>query len=64
MGLRNDEGLYWQVHHTPADTLERIDPVDLARCVAAVAVMAYGVAELPAALKSNGPGDPSGGRRL
>lgn len=47
MGLRCDESVYWQIHHTPADMLERIDPADLARCVAAVAVMAYGAAELP-----------------
>ena len=51
MGLRSDESLYWQVHHTPADTLDRIDPADLARSVAAVAVMAYGVAEMPEALR-------------
>jgi carboxypeptidase Q len=46
MGLRSDESCYWQVHHTPADTLDRIDPADLARSVAAVAVMAYGIAEM------------------
>ena len=60
MGLRNDESLYWNVHHTPADTLERIDPADLARCVAAVAVMAYGVAEMPGGLTSSAPWDPGG----
>jgi carboxypeptidase Q len=51
MGLRNDESLYWQIHHTPADTLEAIDPADLARCVAAVAVMAYVVADMPGTVR-------------
>jgi hypothetical protein len=60
MGLRNDESLYWHVHHTPADTLDRIDPSDLACSVAAVAVMAYVVADMPWAFTSSAPRDPGG----
>lgn len=41
------DGDYFMVHHTPADTIERIDPAELAQCVAAIAVMAYVVADLP-----------------
>jgi carboxypeptidase Q len=41
------DGNYFQIHHTPADTVERIDRTELARCAAAVAVMAYVVADLP-----------------
>jgi carboxypeptidase Q len=52
MGLRNDDRLYWQIHHTAADTLDKIDPADLARSVAAIAVMAYVVAEMPGSLRS------------
>jgi carboxypeptidase Q len=45
LGLSNDMSVYWQVHHTPADTMDKIDPVALARCVAAVAALTYGIAE-------------------
>jgi carboxypeptidase Q len=41
------EGDYFLIHHTAADTVERIDPAHLARCAAAVAVMAYVVADMP-----------------
>jgi len=42
-----DAERYFVIHHTPADTVERIDPADVARAVASVAVMAYVVADLP-----------------
>ena len=38
---------YFDIHHTPADTLDKIDPRDLALCVATMAVMAYTVADMP-----------------
>jgi carboxypeptidase Q len=41
------EGDYFVIHHTPADTVDRIDPAHLAKCAAAVAVMAYVVADMP-----------------
>ena len=41
------DGNYFLIHHTPADTVDKIDPLDMARSAAAVAVMAYVVAELP-----------------
>ena len=41
------EGEYFMIHHTAADTVERIDPAQLAKCAAAVAVMAYVVADMP-----------------
>ncbi len=46
-GLTVDGTHYFDIHHTEADTLEKIDPRDLALCVAAVAVVAYTVADLP-----------------
>jgi carboxypeptidase Q len=49
MGL-NVDGPYFNYHHTPADTVDKIDPHDMALCVAAMAVMAYVVADMPAAL--------------
>jgi carboxypeptidase Q len=47
MSLDVDGSLYFTVHHTPADTIDKIEPADLARCVAALAVMGYVVADLP-----------------
>ncbi len=41
---------YFWYHHTDGDTLDKLDPAELARCVAAMAVMAYVVADLPDAL--------------
>jgi carboxypeptidase Q len=38
---------YFDIHHTQADTLDKVDPRELALCVATMAVMAYTVADLP-----------------
>jgi len=38
---------YFDIHHTQADTLDKIDPRDLAMCVATMAVVAYTIADLP-----------------
>lgn len=45
--LTNDMTMYWQIHHTPADTMDKIDPKEFKRCVAALAVLTYIVAERP-----------------
>ncbi|MDB4956252.1 MAG: peptidase [Myxococcales bacterium] len=47
VGLEVDNRTYFDVHHTDADTLDKVDPVALADDVAAVAVLAYVVADLP-----------------
>src|SRR4051812_11630548 len=47
MSLEVDGSKYFLIHHTPADTIDKIDPVEMAKCAAAVAVMAYVVADLP-----------------
>src|SRR5919202_1457102 len=47
MSLDVDGAKYFLIHHTPADTIDKIDPVEMAKCAAAVAVMAYVVADLP-----------------
>src|SRR5688500_632339 len=41
------DGNYFLIHHTPADTVDKIDPMDMARASGAIAVMAYVIAELP-----------------
>ena len=45
------EGDYFLIHHTPADTVDKIDPLDLARSSAAIAVMTYVIAEMPERLE-------------
>jgi len=45
------DGNYFLIHHTQADTVDKIDPFDLARSSAAVAVMTYVIAEMPERLR-------------
>ena len=45
-------GDYFRIHHTPADTVDKIEPMDVARNAAAIAVMTYVVADLPKRLGS------------
>jgi len=47
MGLQVDGTRYFWFHHTEADTPDKLDPREMAQCVAAMAVMAYVVAEMP-----------------
>jgi carboxypeptidase Q len=42
---------YFDIHHTPADTLDKISRQDLALCVATMAVYAYTVADIPQPLR-------------
>jgi carboxypeptidase Q len=42
-----DTGDYFLIHHTPADTIARITPQQVARNAAAIAVMVYTIADLP-----------------
>lgn len=45
------EGNYFLLHHTPADTVDKIDPMDMARASGAIAVMTYVIAEMPERLR-------------
>jgi carboxypeptidase Q len=47
IGLQVDGSRYFWYHHSEGDTLDKLDPAEVARCVAAMAVMAYVVADLP-----------------
>ena len=47
MGLSVADERYFWYHHSDADTLDKLDPDDVARCVATLAVMAFVVADLP-----------------
>jgi carboxypeptidase Q len=50
MSLDVDGSKYFLIHHTPADTIDKIDPVEMAKCAGTIAVMAYVVADLPSRL--------------
>jgi carboxypeptidase Q len=47
MAYAGDSTRYFTIHHTPADTVERIMPEEVSRAAAALAVMTYVVAEMP-----------------
>ncbi len=47
MGLDVDREKYFWYHHTEADTIDKLDRGEFNRCVAAFAVMAYIVADMP-----------------
>jgi carboxypeptidase Q len=51
LGLRTDGRTYFDIHHTPADTLDKVDPAALADGIAAIAVVAYVLADLPDPIK-------------
>jgi len=48
---------YFDIHHTAADTLDKVDPHDFERLTATMAVLAYHLAELPACLPRVRPAD-------
>jgi len=50
LGLDVEVSRYFWYHHTDGDTLDKLDPAEVARCVALMAVVAYVVADLPEAL--------------
>jgi len=47
VGLDTDGRTYFDIHHTEADTLDKVDPQALADDVAAVAALAYVAADMP-----------------
>ena len=51
LALAVDDSKYFTIHHTAADTVDKIDPVEMAKCAAAIAVMTYVVADLPERLE-------------
>jgi carboxypeptidase Q len=61
VGHRVDHSHYFDVHHSPADTFEKVDPDHLSRNVAAIAGLIYTVAESPARPGSIATGQISSG---
>jgi Zn-dependent M28 family amino/carboxypeptidase len=54
-GLWQDTRTYFNYHHTAADTLDKIVPRELAENAAAMAVLAYALANLPPPLPRDAP---------
>jgi carboxypeptidase Q len=54
LSIAGDMSRYFTYHHTAADTVDRIDPRDIARAVAALSVVTYVVAEMPDRLSDPG----------
>jgi carboxypeptidase Q len=52
LGLDQDMTGYWPIHHTEADTVDKVDPQALRRNVAAMAIAAYTLAEMPETLRA------------
>jgi len=50
MGLNVDGTRYFWYHHTDSDTIDKLDPDEVAACVATMAVFAYVVADMPTRL--------------
>jgi len=48
--LRTTGEHYFDWHHTEADTLDKVNPQELRRCMASLAVMAYILADMPSRL--------------
>lgn len=55
VGLLVDDTRYFWYHHTNGDTLDKLDPAEVARCVAAMAVLAYVAADLPERIPLGAP---------
>ncbi len=50
LGLQTSGAHYFDWHHTEADTLDKVDPDDFRKCIAAMAVMSYAIADMPGRL--------------
>ncbi len=50
MAYAGDSAKYFTIHHTPADTVDRIEPQEVSRAAAALAAIIYVVADMPQAL--------------
>jgi carboxypeptidase Q len=47
MAYLGNPGRYFAIHHTPADTVERIAPAEVSKAAAAIAVITYVIADMP-----------------
>lgn len=47
MAFSGDSTKYFTIHHTPADTIDRIDPDEVSHAAAGIAAVVYVVADMP-----------------
>ena len=47
MGHRVEGSTYFDYHHSHADTVDKVDPLELAQNVAVMATLAYVLADMP-----------------
>ena len=57
LSLRTDNGDYFLLHHTPADTMDKLDAGHVQRAVAATAVLIWVAAEMPERLPHAAPSE-------
>jgi carboxypeptidase Q len=50
MAYAGDSTRYFTIHHTPADTIDRIEPEEVSKAAASIAVMVYVIADMPQSL--------------
>ena len=50
MAYAGDPTKYFTIHHTPADTVDRIEPQEVAKAAASIAAMVYVIADMPQSL--------------
>jgi carboxypeptidase Q len=50
MAYGGDPTRYFTIHHTPADTVDRIDPQEVSKAAASIAAMVYVIADMPQSL--------------
>jgi len=58
-----DGSRYFWFHHSAGDTMDKLDPREVAECVAAMAVLAYVAADMPERFPRAIPGDSTVPRR-
>lgn len=58
IGLRPDDTHYFDFHHTPADTVDKVDATALAEATGALAVLAWRLANAPDAPQPTATPDP------
>jgi carboxypeptidase Q len=62
MGHRVEGATYFHLHHSAADTIDKVDPTELSKNVAAMAVMAYVIADMPERLGRQTVEDAAGSK--
>ena len=50
MAYAGDPTKYFTIHHTPADTVDRIEPQEVSKAAASIAAMVYVIADMPQSL--------------